>query len=148
MIAQGPSDMSDSHIELGDVEALAAILEAEKESHCRTRGLCFGLFLFSLVLLVFAVCGFAALFVVGMANDIDIDKWLTPLQLLPPMSAAVIGFFGSWWAAQNCINSIERTLFAARTGRLKLFTNFLSNLQCADKKKRRMWLDVAASLVS
>jgi hypothetical protein len=139
--------MSAHHIEQDDIEALAAILEAEKLNHCRTRGLCFGLFLFSLVMLVFAVGIFAVVFVVNTSNHADIDKWLPALQLLPPMSAAVIGFFGSWWAAQNCINSIERTLFAARAGRVKLFASFLGNLQCADKKKRRVWMDMAASLV-
>ena len=117
--------MTVEHIEPDDIEALASILEAERLNHCRTRGLCFGLFLFSLVMLVFAVGIFAVVFVINMSNQADIDKWLPALQLLPPMSAAVIGFFGSWWAAQNCINSIERTLFAARAGRAKLFANFL-----------------------
>jgi len=140
--------MSVHHIEQSDIEALALILEAEKQNHCRTRGLCFGLFLFSLVMLVFAVGIFAVVFVINTTNNADIDKWLPALQLLPPMSAAVIGFFGSWWAAQNCINSIERTLFAARAGRAKLFASFLGNLQCADKKKRQVWMDMAASLVT
>ena len=43
--------MSTHHIEQGDIEALATILESEKNNHCRTRGLCFGLFMFSLVML-------------------------------------------------------------------------------------------------
>jgi hypothetical protein len=139
--------MNDHHIEHGDVEALAAILEAERLNHCRTRGLCFGLFLFSLVMLIFAVVIFGIVFIIAATNDVSIDQWLPTLQLLPPMSAAVVGFFGSWWASQNCINSIERTLFAARAGRVKLFANFLGNLQCADKKKRQVWMDMAASLI-
>jgi len=134
-------------IEQSDIDALAAILESEKQNHCRTRGLCFGLFLFSLVMLIFALVIFGAVLVISSADLVDIGAWLPALQLLPPMSAAVIGFFGSWWAAQNCINSIDRTLFAARAGRLKLFASFLGNLQCADKKKRRMWVDMAASLI-
>jgi hypothetical protein len=137
-----------SHIEQSDIEALATILEAEKLNHCRTRGLCLGLFVFSLVMLVFGVGIFALVFLISANSEGDVGKWLPALQLLPPLSAAVIGFFSSWWAAQNCINSIERTLFAARAGRLKLFANFLGNLQCADKKKRAMWVDMAASLVT
>jgi hypothetical protein len=144
--AAAPLDLGP--MEQGDVAALAGILEMEKLHHCRTRGLCFGMFLFSLVMLVFAVGVFAVVFVISTTENVDIDKWLPALQLLPPMSAAAIGFFGSWWAAQNCINSIDRTLFAARTGRTKLFTSFLGNLQCADKKKRRMWVEMASSLVS
>ena len=135
------------HIEHSDIETLAQILEAEKLNHCRTRGMCFGLFLFSLVMLIFGVVIFGFVLVISSAEQADIGTWLPALQLLPPMSAAVIGFFGSWWAAQNCINSIDRTLFAARAGRLKLFASFLENLQCADKKKRRMWVDMATSLI-
>jgi hypothetical protein len=140
--------MSDHHIEHGDVEVLADMLEAERVSHCRMRGLCFGLFLFSLVMLVLAVVIFGVVFIIAASNDVSMDHWLPALQLLPPLSAAVVGFFGSWWAAQNCINSIERTLFAARAGRMKLFASFLGNLQCADKKKRRVWVDMAASMIS
>jgi hypothetical protein len=136
--------MSTTHIEQGDIEALAEILEAEKRHHCRTRGLCFGLFLFSLVMLVIAVGTIATLVLTGHLTQ----EWLSAIQLLTPMSAAVIGFFGSWWACQNCINSIERTLFAARAGRQKLFTSFLGNLQCADKKKRALWMEMATSLVT
>lgn len=136
--------MSTTHIEQGDIEALAEILEAEKQHHCRTRGLCFGLFLFSLVMLVIAIATIAVLVLTGHITQ----EWLSAIQLLTPMSAAVIGFFGSWWACQNCINSIERTLFAARAGRHKLFTSFLGNLQCADKKKRALWMEMATSLVT
>lgn len=136
--------MSTTHIEQADIDALAAILEAEKLHHCRARGLCFGLFIFSLVMLVIGIATISVLFVSGRISQ----EWLSAIQLLTPMSAAVIGFFGSWWACQNCINSIERTLFAARAGRLKLFTSFLGNLQCADKKKRRLWMEMATSLIT
>ncbi len=143
----GVTDVIAQPIEHSDIDALAPILEAEKQNHCRTRGMCFGLFLFSLVMLIFAIVIFGVVLVISSTEQVNIDTWLPALQLLPPMSAAVIGFFGSWWAAQNCINSIDRTLFAARAGRLKLFASFLENLQCADKKKRRMWVDMAASLI-
>jgi hypothetical protein len=136
--------MSTAQIDQADIDALAAILESEKLHHCRARGLCFGLFLFSLVMLVIGIVTISALFLTGRINQ----EWLSAIQLLTPMSAAVIGFFGSWWACQNCINSIERTLFAARAGRLKLFTSFLGNLQCADKKKRKLWMEMASSLIT
>lgn len=136
--------MSTAQIDQADIDALAAILESEKLHHCRARGLCFGLFLFSLVMLVIGIVTISVLFLSGRINQ----EWLSAIQLLTPMSAAVIGFFGSWWACQNCINSIERTLFAARAGRLKLFTSFLGNLQCADKKKRQLWMEMATSLIT
>lgn len=134
-------------VEDDDVETLAAILEAERLNHCRTRAVCFGLFMFSLVMLVFGVVIFGIVFIFAATNDVSMDQWLPTLQLLPPLSAAVVGFFGSWWAAQNCINSIERTLFAARAKRMKLFASFLGNLQCADKKKRAVWVEMATSLI-
>jgi|LauGreDrversion4_1035100.scaffolds.fasta_scaffold392509_2 hypothetical protein len=136
--------MSTAQIDQADIDALAAILESEKLHHCRARALCFGLFLFSLVMLVIGIVTISVLFLSGRISQ----EWLSAIQLLTPMSAAVIGFFGSWWACQNCINSIERTLFAARAGRLKLFTSFLGNLQCADKKKRKLWMEMAESLVT
>src|SRR6185436_12705568 len=76
--------MSD-HIDHGDVEALAAILESERIAHCRKRGLCFGLFLFSLVMLVFAVVIFGVVFVIATNNNVSMDQWLPTLQLLPPL---------------------------------------------------------------
>lgn len=139
--------MINHDIEHDDVDALAAILEAERLNHCRTRAICFGLFLFSLVMLVFGVVIFGVVFIIASNNNASMDQWLPTLQILPPLSAAVVGFFGSWWAAQNCINSIERTLFAARAKRLKLFASFLGNLQCADKKKRAVWMEMATSLI-
>ncbi len=134
-------------IDSSDVEALAEILTAEMHKHARTRGLCFGLFLFTLVLLILAVVVFGLVFINRRSNGLQMDQWLPTLQLLPPLSAAVIGFFGSWWATQNCINSIERTLFAARASRTKLFAAFLGNLQCVNKKKRLVWMEMAASLI-
>jgi hypothetical protein len=136
--------MSTAQIDQADIDALAAILESEKLHHCRARGLCFGLFICSLVMLVIGIVTISVLFLSGRISQ----EWLSAIQLLTPMSAAVIGFFGSWWACQNCINSIERTLFAARAGRLKLFTSFLGNLQCADKKKRQLWMEMATSLIT
>lgn len=140
--------MIEHTIELGDIEALAAILESEKVAHCRTRALCFGLFVFCFVTLVLATVMIAIMFTTGRMSDLSAGNWLGALQLLTPLSAAVIGFFGSWWAAQNCINSIERTLFAARSGRHQLFASFLREIQCADKKKRRMWLEVLKAFVT
>ena len=140
--------MSAHHFEESDIEALAEILEKERLHHCRTRGFCFGLFLFSLVMLAFATATISFLFLSGRISQGPTSEWLGALQLLTPLSAAVVGFFGSWWAAQNCINSIERTIFAARKGRVKLFASFLGNLQCADKKKRQLWMEMVASLVT
>jgi hypothetical protein len=140
--------MSGQVIESADIEALASILENEKQSHCRTRSLCFALFVFCFLVLVVAICTLTFLLVTARLGGDLAGNSLTFLQLLTPLSAAVIGFFTSWWTAQNCINSIDRTLFAARSGRQRLFVSFLEQLQCADKKKRRAMLDVVGALIT
>jgi hypothetical protein len=140
--------MSGQVIESADIEALASILENEKKSHGRTRSLCLALFVFCFFMLVVAICTLTFLLVTARLEGDLAQNSLTFLQLLTPLSAAVIGFFTSWWTAQNCINSIDRTLFAARSGRQRLFVSFLEQLQCADKKKRRAILDVVGALVS
>jgi ABC-type nickel/cobalt efflux system permease component RcnA len=136
------------HIDPEDIEALAAILENEKQSHCRKRGLCFGLFVASFAVLIMAIVVLTFLLMTGRLGDVITGNSLGFLQVLAPLSALVVGFFGMWWAVQNCINSIERTLYAARAGRHRLFASFLEQLQCADKGKRRMLLDIVGSVVS
>ncbi len=140
--------MSGQIIESADIEALASILENEKRGHARTRSLCFALFVFCFMVLVVAICTLTFLLVTARLEGDLTQNSLTFLQMLTPLSAAVIGFFTSWWTAQNCINSIDRTLFAARSGRQRLFVSFLEQLQCADKKKRRAMLDVVGALVT
>ncbi len=136
------------HIEPDDIEALAAILENEKQSHCRKRGLCFGLFVASFAVLIFAIAVLTFLLATGQLGDAITGNSLGFLQVLAPLSALVVGFFGMWWAVQNCINSIERTLYAARAGRHRLFASFLEQLQCADKNKRRLLLDIVGAVVN
>ena len=130
-----------------DIEVLAAILENEKKAHCRTRSLCFGLFVFSfaLLLIVLGIIGF--MFATGSAAFSG-DSWLPMLQILAPLSAAMIGFFASWCAVHNCINSIDRSLYAAHAGKYKLFAGFLNEMQCASKKKRSMWVDMLGSVIA
>ncbi len=143
--------MIKDEIEPGDMDALAAILEAEKKSHCRVRGLCFGLFVFCFAILVAAIAVAAAYitgFVFDRPDNDDVGRTLGMLQLLMPLSAAVVAFFSMWWTAQNCINSIERTLFAARAGRARLFASFLREIQCANKKTKKIWLELAASAIT
>ncbi len=134
-------------IEPLDVEVLADILEKEKRHHCRIRGVCFSLFLLSFLLLLGSIAAIAFLFARGLPG-LEGGIWLTLLQILAPISAAMIGFFASWCAAQNCVNSIDRSLYAARAGRLKLFAGFVSQLQCASKSKRSMLLDIVGSFVA
>lgn len=137
--------MSGNPIDGGDMETLAAMLESEKLSHTRTRSVCFGMFVFCFGVLVVAIGVLTYLLIAGATSAAQ-DS-LTYMQVLAPLGAMVVGFFTSWWTAQNCINSIDRTLFAARAGRHRLFMSFLEQLQCADKKKRRIMLDVVSTLV-
>lgn len=130
----------------GDVEVLAAILEQERRSHCRIRSICFGMFVFSLVLLICAMGVIGYLFLRGMGTD---SETLSPmvLQVLAPLSAGMIGFFASWCAAHSCINSIDRSLYAAQAKKYQLFAGFVGELQCTSKKKRSMLMDIVGSLV-
>ena len=70
---------------------------------------------------------------------------LAVLQVLGVLSGGVFGFFSMWWAAQNCIHTIERTLFAAKAGRHQLFVGFVEQLQCSGKKKREILIDMVKS---
>jgi hypothetical protein len=137
-------------IEADDIETLAQILEHEKKSHSHKRSLCFFMFIISLASLVIALIVIAVrLAVMSFASDgaIEISSQFLMLQFLAPLAAVALSFFGAWWAVQNCLNSIERTLFAARNQRLHLFTRFLEQIQCADKEKRRAWLEILKSAV-
>jgi len=134
-------------IETDDVALLADILEKEKRHHCRIRSVCLGLFVFSFVMLLAALGAIAFIFAtdIGAASS---GTGLTVMQILAPISAAMIGFFASWCAAHNCVSSIDRSLYAARAGRLKLFAGFVSQLQCASKSKRSVWMDMIGSVVA
>jgi Zn-dependent protease with chaperone function len=133
-------------MDVDDVQALAAILENERRSHCQKRAVCLGMFVFSLVSLILAL-GIVVLFLVHSNAAGGLGQVPIYSQLLTALSAAVVGFFSMWWSAQNCINSIERTLYAARAGRHRLFVSFVEQLQCTDKKKRRVWLEIVSSAV-
>ena len=133
--------------EEGDIAVLAAILQQERKGHCHIRSLCFGLFVFSFVLLLgtMGIIGFS--FVVGAQGGGEKASPMI-LQVLAPLSAAMIGSFASWCAAHNCINSIDRSLYAAQAKRYKLFEGFVRELQCASKKKRSLLLDMVGSIVA
>jgi len=138
-----------SGVEYEDIETLAQILEREKVMHRRRCALCFAMFVFAFCALV------VALVVVGvhLASVLGWTAFSVPvaefaLFQVPAMLAGVaMLFFSSWWAAQNCVNTIERTLCAARNGRLKLFQTFLGEIQCAEEKKRRAWLEILKGAV-
>jgi len=139
MVAQGHA------VEQDDIEVLTEMLETERKHHRWKRTLCVLLFGFWLALLV------AALGVVGWLafggegerlGNFSVLQWVTALAV------AVMSTFSMICAAQYCIHSIERTLFAARAGRPKLFETCLNQVQCASKEKRRLWLEVVKDFIS
>ncbi len=136
-----------SSIDQDDVQLLADILEKEKRHHCRIRSICFGLFIFSFLMLLMAMAAIAYVFASDFRNASS-GVWLSVMQVLAPISAAMIGFFASWGAAHNCVNSIDRTLYAARAGRHKLFAGFVGQIQCASKSKRSVWMDMVGSVIA
>lgn len=135
-----------SSFDQDDIKALAEILEQEHRHHCHKRTICFWLFVFWFVMLVAAI-GLAA-YIVLRPESGPMDSTLAWVQALTALSAAVVSFFSMWWTVQNCIHSIERTLFAARAGRYQLFSSLLGDVQCADKEKRRVWLEVIKAAVA
>ena len=127
-----------------DIRTLAAMLEREHKNHCQKRSICFWLFLFWFLVLVSAV-GIAAYVVLSPSASQNALAWV---QALTAVSAAAVSFFSMWWTVQNCINSIERALVAAQAGRHQLFASMLDQVQCADKEKRRVWLEIVKAAIT
>lgn len=133
-----------------DIETLAEILERERRSHCRKCNIFLGMFVIAFVSLVVAL----ALVGVNLAGVIGspggarlLGEQFPVFQVVAPLAAVALSFFGGWWATQNCIHSIERTLFAARNRRIKLFETFLGQIQCSGREKQRAWLEILKSAV-
>jgi hypothetical protein len=140
------SASNDAHSIQGDIEVLAAILAQERKTHCLIRSLCFGLFIFSFLLLVCTMGFIGFIFIESLHDGEKTSPWI--LQILAPLSAGMIGFFVSWCAAHNCINSIDRSLYAANAQKYQLFAGFVSELQCTSKKKRTILLEMVGSVVT
>jgi hypothetical protein len=137
-------------IEPDDIETLSQILEDEKRSHRRKRFLCFAMFVFSFICLVLALVLVAIRLVTvatAPAGAGALGMQFAMLQVLVPLAAVALSFFGAWWGVQNCLNSIERTLCAARNRRPQLFAVFFKEIQCAGKDKQRAWLEIIKSAV-
>ena len=139
--------MNDSY-DTEDLDFIAGLLEAEKKSHCRTRVFCLSLFLLSMAILLSAIGLIGYTFATEADGPEGFGQHITKLQFLAPLCAMMIGFFASWCACQNCINSIERSLYAARAQRYRLFAGFVRELQCTSKKKRSLLIDVVGSMVA
>lgn len=127
------------------VRILAEMLEIERRGHCHRRTLCVGMFALFFLSLIVSV-GIAVFVIMDSAGEVG-DKALPLFSLLGALSAAVMSLFGILFTVQNCINSIERTLFAARVGDLQLFQAFLDNLECASKGKRGQMLALAKTVL-
>jgi hypothetical protein len=138
-------------IDQEDLDMLAEILEREIKLHRGKCRLCLGMFVVAFVALALAL----ALIGVRLAADLiggggdlgDLASQFVLIQALAALSAVALSFFGAWWTAQNCLNSIERTLFAARNRRMKLFESFIGQIECAGKQKQRAWLEIVKSAV-
>jgi hypothetical protein len=131
-----------------DIDTLAEILEAEKRGHLRKRLLCFVMFIttFAALLVVLAVGALqVASLLLAPQGSIELAKEAWIVQTLAALGAASVSFFTTWWGVQNCLNGIERTLFAARARRHHLFEKFLEQIQCVEKK-RKLWTELAKGL--
>ena len=146
-----PPEAHHGEFEDDDIAALTAILESEMRGHRKKRAVCLAMFCISLVSLIIGLTlgawQIATELLPGQAG-LQLDDSLQALQLLAPIAAFAMWFFTAWWACENCINSIERTLFAARARRGKLFRQFVDQISCADKNKKRVWLEVVGAFVA
>jgi len=136
-------------IEDDDIETLSEILESEKILHKRKCMMCLVMFGLAFVALLGAlvVLGVQLAKVMGAGGAGNLDEQFAWFQVLAPLAGAAMLFFSSWWAAQNCLNAIERTLCAARNRRMKLFQTFLGQIKCADKDKQQAWLEIVKGVV-
>jgi hypothetical protein len=137
-------------IDNDDIETLAEILVRERISYSRRCGLFLTMFVLAFCSLVVALAlvGARLAAVVGSpvgAQALGFQFGL--VQVIVPLAAVALSFFGGWWAAQNCLHSIDRTLCAARNQRLRLFETFLSQIQCSGKEKQRAWLEIIKAAV-
>lgn len=134
-----------NEIDADEFDTLAKILEGEQASHRRRRSLCMGLFVTFFVVFLLALL-LLGLHMAGIvASNEQQDGVLSQLSFVSTMGTlgtAVFSAFGVWWASENCLNSIERTLLAARARKQRLFITLFSQIQCADEKKRRILLDM------
>jgi hypothetical protein len=136
-------------IEQEDIKTLSEILESEKKLHQRKCMMCLIMFAVAFVALVIAlvVLGVQLALIMNASGVGEISGQFAWFQVLAPLAGAAMLFFSSWWAAQNCLNAIERTLCAARNQRMKLFETFLGQIKCADKDKQAAWLEIVKGVV-
>ena len=134
-----------------DIETLAGILEMERKGHVQKRSLCFWMFIVafaSLVLALILAGVHIAMMFTTQTSGVEIGDEMWMLQGLAPLAAASVSFFSMWWGVHNCVSSIDRTLYAARAKRHNLFAKFIDQIECADKKKKRKWLELVSAFVS
>ncbi len=134
-----------NEIDADEFDTLAQILEGEQQSHKRRRSLCMSMFVtfFVLFLVALLLLGLHMAGVVAAAERQDgLMSQLSFISTLGTLGTAVFSAFGVWWASENCLNSIERTLLAARARKQRLFLTLFGQIQCADEKKRRVLLDL------
>ncbi len=131
-------------IEQEDIATLSEILESELSLHKRKCWICLVMFALAFLILI----GVLVLAVGRIASSsmfatiLSFDDKLDLFQVIIPIAGVALSFFGLWWSAQNCQNSIERALCAARNNRPNLFRAFLGEIQCASKKKQHAWLEI------
>jgi len=135
--------MASYQLEAGDIETLAQLLEQEKLGHRKRLTWCFWLFCISVVCLVLALGVVLYLVYVAITTDASL-RIIGLLPILVSLACIVVTLFGTWSGVQDCLNAIERTLFAARKNRHQLFAHMLDRIQCVDKKDR-LWLEVVQS---
>lgn len=144
------SVMIANEIEPEDLQTLEAILERELLHHRNKCRLWLALFIVAFASLVLAlICVFVQLaFDIRASGIASFGGQFQLFQVLAPLAGSTLLCYGAWGGAQNCLTGIERSLFAARSGRFNLFRGFLGQIQCAGKHKTQAWLEIVKGVVT
>ncbi len=140
--------MTSAAYDVEDFKLLSSLLEKEKVVHSRRVTLCFVLLIFSVILFLLSLLLLAKLVFDFVTADVGKATEIISVLGIVPVAGVMFLAYSSWCAALNCVNTIERSLLAARAGRWRLFNGFVREMKCTDDKKRNWLLEIAGALMN
>jgi len=133
-----------ARFDVEDMQLLSGLLEQEKRRRKTTSLVCLMLFVVSFVFFLGALALVGYILAAGGLDELQ-DSSLSLFNSVGAISGAMMLSFTFWHSAQNCIHSIDRSLVAAKAGRVELFAGFVRNIDCMSKKNRGVLLEAAGS---
>jgi len=128
-----------------DIQFLSGMLEQEKRRRRATSRVCLILFVVSFLFFLGALALIGYILASGEVQTLQ-DSSLSLFNSVGAISGAMMLSFTFWNSAQNCIHSIDRSIIAAKAGRIQLFAGFVRNIDCMSKKNRGVLLEAAGSI--